>query len=406
MTVLRQDQLVELAVGIGERLLKDAHCLGDGSLTWGRGYGLNMEPVPDSGMFNGRIGEAVFLSALAVASSRADFEAAALASTGCLRASLGDATLARELASRIGLGLSGMGSIIYAFVLMASLLRRPELLISAERGAETVSKERIAADTKCDVFWGAAGALFGLLALLDRGVEAVRQRAIWCADHLLARRTADWRTGLRGWAQDGGRPVTGFAHGSSGVASALLRLHERMGDSRLYRAAVEAFDFERTVYSPAVSDWPDHPDQARKTIMSSWCHGAPGIGFSRLSILPSMEAKDESDIAGDLCLALRKVASDKLRPADNLCCGNFGRIDFLLEAAQRLQNPSLKAAAFRVAERCIERHRKQPFTIPQPSASVGPHCGPGLWQGIAGIGYSLIRLSAPAQFPCILVFQL
>jgi lantibiotic modifying enzyme len=84
---------------------------------------------------------------------------------------------------------------------------------------------------------------------------------------------------------------------------------------------------------------------------------------------------------------------------DQLCCGVFGRVDFLLEAARRLGNPSLEDAARRMARRAIERAHGGGFRVAPPEHE------PGLWQGLAGIGYELLRLSAPERFPSVLLLD-
>jgi lantibiotic modifying enzyme len=296
-----------------------------------------------------------------------------------------------------------VGSIVYAFVRMAGFLREPALLAAARDAACALTCDAIEADDKYEVFWGTAGALLGLLALGEAaptaGVdEAVRR----CAEHLLAHRVPDPESGHLAWATYEAAPVAGFAHGSTGIAHALLQLHRRAPDPRLYEAAVAAFAFERTAYREDLNEWLDARGQEER-ILSAWCHGSAGIGFSRLSALGLVRPEDDAAIAADLVKALRKVNTRQLLVWDNICCGNFGRVDFLVTAGRRLQNPSLEEAAYRIAGLCLDRAGEDGFRTPGPDE--GPQFTPGLWQGTGGIGYVLLRLAAPERFPSLLWFE-
>jgi lantibiotic modifying enzyme len=138
-------------------------------------------------------------------------------------------------------------------------------------------------------------------------------------------------------------------------------------------------------------------------MICSWCHGAPGVGFSRLSALEVMEAADKAAVAADLRIALDTTMLHPLGGQDGLCCGNFGRIDLLLEAGRRLGIPVLEDAAHRRAAARIEHAGDGEFDLPHPTED-GRHAI-GLWQGPAGVGYALLRLAMPEQFPCLLLWQ-
>ncbi|MBV9772752.1 MAG: type 2 lantipeptide synthetase LanM, partial [Gemmatimonadetes bacterium] len=248
-----------------------------------------------------------------------------------------------------------------------------------------------------------AGTLQGLLTLAEEGGggDAV-ERAGWCAEHLLRMRREDPESGLRAWATSSPVPETGFAHGSSGIAHALLELYRRTEDARLYEAAMEAFAFERSVYREDLREWPDRRDQpADRPLMSSWCHGAPGVGLSRLAALDVVRPDDEPGVASDLLLALKKTSAAGVHGMNNLCCGTFGRVDVLLEAGRRLENPTLERQARRMADECLERTEGLGFVLPD-YAEEEPHLRAGLWQGLAGVGYALLRLADPERYPCIL----
>jgi lantibiotic modifying enzyme len=405
MELATPEALAGHARALGERVLTQARELDDGSLSWGRGYGVDFGAVDNAGLFNGRIGEALFFAALFAATREPAWERASLRASQGVRAALAEEGGPARLARQIGLGLTGVGSLIYAFTRMSGFLHRPALLDDAARAADALTAESIQADRKHEVFWGAAGSLLGVLALAGAGVEPEEnlRRARACAGHLIENRTADPETGLRAWATSEPVPSAGFAHGSSGIAHALLQLYRRTGDPALYAAAFEAFAFERALYRPELRDWPDTRTQPADELISGWCHGATGIGLSRLSAIGLARPEDEDALATDLGLALERTSSHPVIAPDNLCCGNLGRVDFLLEAGLRLGNASLVDRARGKAQVSIDRAAEHGWLLPGSEGYEEPFMEPGLWQGAAGIGYELLRLADPRAFPCLLL---
>jgi len=409
MEPLRADDLDEApyllgeAVRIGTSVLAEARDCADGSLHWGRGAGRGYESTEDSGPFNGRCGEALLFAALHNATGEPRFAAAADRALLTLRRGLARASYRGDLADRVVLGLAGLGGILYTLVRAGQLLRRPDLLEAARRLGEELTPERIEEDGKLDVIWGSAGATLGLLALADAGAPESLPRACRCAEHLLASRSADPVSGLRAWLTLRGVPSSGFAHGASGFAHALLQIYRRVGGAELRAAALEAFDFERTLWNEACGNWEDSREEPEPPGMWSWCHGAPGIALARLSALGCLDgdAEAESAIALDLRQALRSTLGGRVPKVDTLCCGTFGRIDVLLEAGLRLENPSLRRQALRLARERLERVAVEGYVL-TPFEEIVEHLRPGFWQGLGGTAYTLIRLGDPARFPCVL----
>ena len=391
--------LTQRAAAVGDELLSQAKELQDGSLTWGRGFGIDFGPVADSGLFNGRIGEALFLSALATSTRESRFADAALRIVEPLRVRLRSASEVTGLAAQIGLGISGIGSILYALVRMASFLDLPSLRADAAGAAESVSMDAVRAYPQFDIYWGAPGLIMGFLALMDSGVGVGGDLAVACANHLLQVRVHNSSSKLRVWPTTEGLPTAGFAHGQSGVAHSLLELHHRTPRTDYYNAAMEAFEFERSAFREDIGDWADFPGQVEFRLCS-WCHGAPGIALARLSALTEVRDEDEPSIALDLRHALlRTISFQQDGSMDTICCGTLGRADSLLEAGLRLNNRSLIDAATAMVAYVMGETVRRPFRV---SLSTEMHQSGGTWQGLAGIGYELLRFSDPGRFPSLL----
>jgi lantibiotic modifying enzyme len=124
-----------------------------------------------------------------------------------------------------------------------------------------------------------------------------------------------------------------------------------------------------------------------------------GIGLARLGCLGFGE---DDIIAAEIDAALKTTLGAPSSPLDCLCCGNFGRLDFLLTAGCLGNRTDLIDTARERGRRYVER-----------AAIAGGYSGlggddalhPGLFLGIAGIGYQLLRLSVPAELPSLLSWE-
>jgi lantibiotic modifying enzyme len=235
---------LEAARHIGDERVKEAVVQGDGSVSWHDGYARDFSAIPDAGIFNARAGEALFLAALYSATKDEHYREVAARAVAPLMRRLEDPSSCRALTDSIGFGVTGIGSIIYCCLRMARWLERPELADGAVALANSLTADVIRSDDKLEVFWGTAGLLLGLLSASEAGAEPFVTLAQICGDHLLSRRSVDSATGIRAWRTSADAPHVGFAHGSTGVAYALLRLYRATPRRAYYDAAIEAFAWE------------------------------------------------------------------------------------------------------------------------------------------------------------------
>ncbi|HLJ27750.1 MAG TPA: lanthionine synthetase LanC family protein [Candidatus Angelobacter sp.] len=307
-------------------------------------------------------------------------------------------------------GLVGLGSFLYALTALADWLNAPELLDSASALAGIITPELIHADHLLDVMKGSAGTLLALLHFAQvartRGIMAdfAVDRAMICGNHLLDSRVAN-DSKPRAWVSSQGHPLAGFVHGAGGISYALARLYEQTKEEEFRDAAFEGFAFERTLYVPEQQGWRDpHSNQIMEP--GSWCHGAPGIALARLSCVRSM---DEPAVRHDLEEALSIARSLPEASDDQLCCGNFGRIDVLHTAGSVLGRLQLSDFARESSRRIVERSESDNFrfrtpfheNLDEPSHTLKS----SLFLGLAGVGYTLLRLSYPELLPSVLLLE-
>lgn len=396
-------EFLEAARVIALDIAKSRRKSKDGGITWQRPNRSTQEGAPPlvlagPHLYDGTSGIAVFFAALAVIDSNELCRDLSLQAIAPLRALLkrlvDDPERARRMRLGIG-GLVGLGSIVYALVTLGRLLDLPELFEEAGQVCGLITEEHIAADKTLDVVSGAPGTILALLALEGTAPLAVANA---CADHILGQRL-DRPDGSAAWITNPiYPPLTGFAHGSTGIACALLKLHARTGRPELLDTALRAWAFERSTFSEEHGDW---LDQTGSTLlfMNQWCFGAPGIAMGRLMTLDLL---DDDEIRKEIRTALRITSRMDLASMEHICCGDMGRVDVLIHASERLNDPELFETACDLAHRVLAKaEEKGRFD----GLVRNGHRDPSLFSGEAGIGYTLLRLARPGVLPCLLAME-
>lgn len=298
----------------------------------------------------------------------------------------------------------GWGAPLYALSHLAALWDRPALLGEADALIDRLVPW-IERDDRLDIIGGAAGCIAALLAR-HRCAPSARAlaAATACGDHLLARARPMARGIAWPSATEVEGPLTGFAHGAAGIAWALTKLAAATGEPRFREAARSALAYERSVFEPAMGNWPDlrkhesapdGPSLRGVPFATVWCHGAPGIGLSRLELLDEL---DDDTIAADVAAAVTTTLSTELYADHSLCHGVLGNLALLSQAADRFGDTRCRAVVERrSAEVLAAIHRERWLCGISIDAEM-----PGLMLGIAGIGYGLLRLAAPERVPSIL----
>jgi lantibiotic modifying enzyme len=189
------------------------------------------------------------------------------------------------------------------------------------------------------------------------------------------------------------RPLTGFSHGAAGISWALLRLFELSGDERFLSTALQGIEYERSQFSAKQRNWLDlRAADHDGACMTAWCHGAPGIGLSRLLSLASI---DGAETRSEIDTALETTLESGFGGNHCLCHGALGNIDVLLEAG-------LRTAAYQAAGTVLESIERNGWLCGNPVEIESP----GLMTGLAGIGYELLRLAEPERVPSVLALEI
>jgi lantibiotic modifying enzyme len=249
-----------------------------------------------------------------------------------------------------------------------------------------------------DLIGGSAGCIAVLLHLhRQRGGSRLLETAIGHGDLLLSQavRTGDgWS-----WKTTGSpRNLTGFSHGAAGIGWALLELWSATGESRFRTGALEAFRYERSCFNPERRNWPDFRG-ATPSYPVLWCHGAAGIGFSRLR---AWQLLGDAELLAEARTALSTVSDPNSSCRSfSLCHGTAGNADLLIYAAQVLGEEHWLTAAEAAGRQGASRYERR--HLPWPCGSPDCNETPDLMLGLAGIGYFYLRLADPMRTSTVLL---
>jgi lantibiotic modifying enzyme len=295
-------------------------------------------------------------------------------------------------------GAAGIGA---ALVLAGNELDAGEA-IAAGRALLLGLPTNAAAPDITDIIGGIAGTVLALVLASDAlgRDDQLLARAGEFAERLLARGERDARGTLSWHTLDGKRAnLTGFAHGTAGIAHALLLLDALAPEPALRAAAAAAFAYEATTFDPAQANWPDFrllPGQAPgpAPYPVAWCHGAAGIVRSRLFA----EACGGFQVAAEIEAGLATTAryAEQWHRAPNadftVCHGVLGLADTLLDGVRSGRDAHAAVLATIVTYATEHFHRGERAW---PSGLATHEEISGLMLGYAGIGHVYLRLGDP-----------
>jgi lantibiotic biosynthesis protein len=205
-------------------------------------------------------------------------------------------------------------------------------------------------------------------------------------------------------------PLCSLGHGLSGPILATAHLAALTGDAAFAEAARQGARAERA-WLRVEEGWPDLRGFDRVTVERGdrpvfpflWCHGAGGIGLSRIR---AARLLDDPTLLADATIALHLAASEVPRlwqatPGTyaanfSLCHGAAGLVELFNAAARELGDRSWLGAAAGVAQAGLAaRAAGIPWTCGVRDGTDSA----SLMLGLAGTGTALLRLASPDAMP-------
>lgn len=397
---LTAGQLVEEAVSIAEQIVERAVHMPSGIINWltysyDRQLGRRRRQWMGPDFYDGVCGTALFLAAVSRVTGRLDFrEMTVSVLEGIAR--MVQTNPRTFFTHGIG-GARGASSVIYVLAKAAALLEDTAFLYPALSLARHITPADIENDDTLDLLSGSAGCAIGLLSLSEAlpGHGWLMEKAEACGEHLLRKRRpapggfAVWRVY--------GQFMSGLAHGCAGISYALSRLYLATGQPALLDAAMDGCGFEDRLYCDDQLNWKKSAESSQ--LFNRWCHGAAGIGLSRLGALRAMDC---SQVRKDIERAITSLRSALSTELDYPCCGNLGAMECFLVADEMGYCHSARKHAQKIAEFVVGRARKRNTYALEPDER---EFNPSFHQGMAGIGYQLLRLVAGNTLPSALLWE-
>lgn len=316
----------------------------------------------NSDMYNGRLGIALFFAAMYRATKEAQWKQKA---STILTTSQGSKGLC---------AFSGLSSMLYVYLLLGQMLGNKKILnrcqlVSKRIGAQLEQCERL------DLVGGLSGCITVLLACYESlGNKQFLELAIQGGASLLTKFKEE-------------KKEMGLSHGLSGYALSLFRLYAHTKETAYINSAKEMIDLERSIYT----------DSSHRVEKNSWCHGYTGIGLSRLATL---SLYDDEKVRQELELAVVKT-KESIGDESSLCCGDFGRFEFLMEYAKKEKSHQLEMDV----RQLIFFYMNEYLRTDGENCSLKENYQWGFMQGITGIGYSLLRLTGLCKLPQVLLLN-
>jgi type 2 lantibiotic biosynthesis protein LanM len=411
-----ETNFLETANSIGAKLCRDAlrdgrrvNWMGDSSELIGGNWTVAHRALgPD--LYNGTSGVALFLARLYQQTNEKLHRSTAEAAARHALSRLDDVFPTARTSF-----YTGLTGIAYGLIEIGELFDDQDFISEGLKILKTSAQEKIG-EQGLDVVAGSAGAIPALLSIYRRyPKDFILKSAVAHGEHLLKTAVKDdsgWSWNTLNMAVQ--YNLTGFSHGTAGIAWALYELFNQTKKQKFADAAEQAVNYERHHFSSQHENWPDFRGLYDQTIPLAepicypvaWCHGATGIGLSRLRLYELFNDQSYRDEAEAALRTTSKIFDENnhfIKSDFSLCHGASGDAELLIYASRVLENPDYKAFAERVGRTGVAEFQKN--NNPWPCGVQNGGETPGLLLGLAGIGYFYLRLHDSDLVPSVLIIR-
>ena len=290
---------------------------------------------------------------------------------------------------------NGLGGVIYSLTRIASISGKEELLDAALHIAIKNGKHIADTDTLNEVLYGSAGLLLSLIALYNKKILPELLNVMdHIATKIISQATISEHQAY--WKTSSGKTMPHVSHGSSGIAMALSRWARLRGDKNAAEISLKAICHDDAFWIEQEQGWADGRFQdieLNEKTNWSWCNGRAGALLSRLAVSEALNVPFLSDNVSKALTAKKTDVLTEITPG--LCCGTPGVLDALLKIEAVYNHPNIA--------QCTE----QAINLLATKSSLNHHSmlTPSLFNGTAGLAFSLLRASYPMTVDSILWFE-
>jgi len=311
--------------------------------------------------------------------------------------------------AKSGVGLfSDLGGLTYVLAHASSVLKDESYYCIAKSMAKSLSSAS-ETDSILDIAGGSAGAILAILALYGvQKDETLLSLTDKPKKKLVKSVCYDKKSNLF-WRSpySKGNFLTGYSHGISGISVSLARLAaEDIDRGNLVQIIREALSNENRTWSPEHRNWPDFRKISTDESvfgMCTWCHGSLGIALTRLDIgdaLDLIDTKQDLERCADSAKYFYLHGGEEALSLGNycICHGDLGNAEILMRLGAETHDDKLRNLAYRLVHKACKAVLLGDIRCGVPFGIQTP----GLLNGIAGIGFSLLNFSLQENLPSIL----
>lgn len=278
----------------------------------------------------------------------------------------------------------GESSIVYVYLILYEITGQEKWIKNAQKHFEIVAK-LLPKDENMDYLSGNAGAIVAAMKLYQLTGEIE-----YCTAAIETEKDL-WKKGQRmevgyGWKLKNLKyPLSGLSHGNSGFLMAYVELYKMTYDQEYLKKIKLLLSYEDILYSEDLKNWIDLRDPDGRKTMCGWCHGAPGILLSRMSIMDILP--DDKQIKKDILRAVSTLFHNEREKKICLCHGMTGNLLIMKKYLEKNPDDDLRQKY----ERQFSNLKEQLQDM--RSLMVTETLNPAFMNGITGVGMAMMLLN-------------
>ncbi|PFZ12278.1 type 2 lantipeptide synthetase LanM [Bacillus pseudomycoides] len=336
-------------------------------------------------LYNGSLGIVLFLGILAKETNDEKYKKYAVAGLNYIEEKVTHTNLHSTSA------FSGYSSISYAYAYLGKIWNDQKLIDKSREYITKIDSLLIENETIYDFVGGLSSSLLVLVRLYEKfNFTELKPICDLIAQKLLNQASDQIKTNTL---------LTGLAHGASGYAWPLLEYAYKMDQNHLLNDILAILDYENSKVNDNQDNWLDLRGGKSLEAPAFWCHGAGGIGTSRLMMSQLIE---DATINDDLQKCIDILMTKGFGISHTLCHGDFGNIDFLLTYAQITKNNEYMKISREIGKYVLKQKEESGKWNFDQNGDVNIF---GFMIGTSGIGFELLRLNNP-DIPSVLSLDL
>ncbi|MGG3521138.1 type 2 lanthipeptide synthetase LanM family protein [Bacillus pseudomycoides] len=336
-------------------------------------------------LYNGSLGIVLFLGILAKETNDEKYKKYAVAGLNYIEEKVTHTNLHSTSA------FSGYSSISYAYAYLGKIWNDQKLIDKSREYITKIDSLLIENETIYDFVGGLSSSLLVLVRLYEKfNFTELKPICDLIAQKLLNQASDQIKTNTL---------LTGLAHGASGYAWPLLEYAYKMDQNHLLNDILAILDYENSKVNVNQDNWLDLRGSENPDAPAFWCHGAGGIGTSRLMMSQLIE---DATINDDLQKCIDILMTKGFGISHTLCHGDFGNIDFLLTYAQITKNNEYMKISREIGKYVLKQKEESGKWNFDQNGDVNIF---GFMIGTSGIGFELLRLNNP-DIPSVLSLDL